>query len=68
MENTKTTKKRLPFNTTINPDIQKEFKEYCSEIGMPLNVVLEAFMRQFSSGEFVLKFGKNNSLGIDIED
>lgn len=65
---TRTPKKRLPFNTTINPDIQKEFKEYCNEIGMPLNVVLEAFMRQFSSGEFVLKFGKNNSLGIDIEE
>lgn len=68
MESTKPTKKRVPFNTTINPDIQKDFKEYCNEIGMPLNVVLEAFMKQFSSGEFVLKFGKANSLSVDIEE
>lgn len=64
----KVTKKRTPFNTTINVDIQKEFREYCNEVGLPLNVVLEAFMRQFSNGEFVLKFGKNKSLGIEIEE
>lgn len=68
MDNVKISKKRIPFNTTISPDIQREFKEYCREIGMPLNVVLEAFMKQFSNGEFTLKFGKNNSLGIDIEE
>lgn len=64
----RTVKKRLPFNTTINPDIAKDFKEYCTEIGMPLNVVLEAFMRQFASGEFQLKFGKNNALEMELEE
>lgn len=64
----RTPKKRLPFNTTISTDVQKEFKDYCGEIGIPLNVVLEAFMRQFAKGEFQLKFGKNNTLGMDIEE
>lgn len=67
-ETTKPTKKRLPFNTTISTDVQKEFKEYCMEIGIPLNVVLEAFMKQFSKGEFQMKFGKNNQIGIDLRE
>ena len=38
------------------------------EIGIPLNVVLEAFMKQFSKGEFQMKFGKNNQIGIDLRE
>lgn len=67
-ETTKPTKKRMPFNTTINTDVQNEFREYCMEIGIPLNVVLEAFMKQFSKGEFQMKFGKNNQIGIDLRE
>lgn len=70
MEQTKTksTKKRTAFNTTINVDIQKQFREYCEEIGMPLNIVLESFMKQFSNGEFELKFGKANSLLMGLKE
>ena len=64
----KASKKRSPFNTTINVDIQKQFREYCDEIGMPLNIVLESFMKQFSNGEFELKFGKANSLLMDLKE
>lgn len=72
MEQTKnkSTKKRTAFNTTINVDVdvQKQFREYCDEIGMPLNIVLESFMKQFANGEFELKFGKANSLLMDLKE
>lgn len=70
MEQTKVkaSKKRTAFNTTINVDIQKQFREYCDEIGMPLNIVLESFMKQFANGEFELKFGKSNSLLMELKE
>ena len=64
----KASKKRTAFNTTINVDVQKQFREYCDEIGMPLNIVLESFMKQFANGEFELKFGKANSLLMDLRE
>lgn len=67
-EKPKTTKKRSPFNTTINVEVAKQFRGYCDEIGMPLNIVLESFMKQFSNGEFELKFGKANSLLMDLKE
>lgn len=70
MEQTKnkSPKKRAAFNTTIDVEVQKQFREYCSDIGMPLNIVLEAFMKQFSSGEFELRFGKANTLLMDLKE
>lgn len=60
--------KRTMLNTTIKDDVLDNFKSYCKEIGMPMNMILEAFMLQFSNGEFILKIGKSNKLNVDLED
>lgn len=59
--------KRAMLNTTINKDVLDDFKAYCKELGLPMNVLLESFMKQFSDGSFVLKIGKNNKIEVDIE-
>ena len=53
------------LNTTIDKDVLDGFKAYCKAAGMPMNTILESFMRQFSDGEFILKIGKNSSLDIE---
>lgn len=53
------------LNTTIDKDVLDEFKAYCKAAGMPMNTVLESFMKQFTYGEFILKIGKNNRLDIE---
>lgn len=50
---------RKSFTSTIDGDIQKSFKEKCNQIGLPQNVVLEAFMKAFSNGELELKMKKS---------
>lgn len=57
---------RAMLNTTINKDVLDIFKAHCKGAWMPMNTVLETFMIQFVSGEFVLKIGKSNK--IDIKD
>lgn len=56
------------LNTTINDEVLGEFKAYCKEFGLPMNVILEAFMSQFINGEFKLKFGKSNNIEVDLDD
>jgi len=47
-----------------------DFKDYCKELGYPMNVMLETFMRQYASGKFklneddILKF-KNDGKEVD---
>lgn len=60
--------KRAMLNTTINEETLVDFKAYCKELGLPMNILLESFMQQFNDGEFVLKIGKNNKIEVDIED
>lgn len=50
---------RKSFTSTIDEDIQKSFKEKCNQVGLPQNVVLEVFMKEFSGGELELKMKKN---------
>lgn len=57
---------RAMLNTTINKGVLDSFKTHCKCAGMPMNTILETFMVQFVSGEFVLKIGKINK--IDIKD
>ena len=57
---------RAMLNTTIDKDVLDSYKAHCKGAGMPMNTVLETFMTQFVSGEFVLKIGKGNK--IDIKD
>lgn len=60
--------KRAMLNTTINDEVLGEFKAYCKELGLPMNIILEAFMSQFIDGEFKLKFGKSNNIEVDLDD
>lgn len=53
---------RAMLNTTINKNVLDSFKAHCKAAGMPMNTVLETFMGQFVSGEFVLKIGKSNKI------
>lgn len=43
---------RATLNTTINKEVFENFKDYCREVGIPMNMVLETFMRQFCEGDF----------------
>lgn len=61
-------KPRAMLNTTIDQEILDDFKAYCKELGLPMNILLQSFMQQMSSGEFILKFGKNNKIEVDIEE
>lgn len=50
------------LNTTIDKDVLDNFKTHCKSAGLPMNTILEAFMIQFTNGEFVLRVGKTNKL------
>ena len=46
---------RKTFTTTIDEDIQKNFKITCVKNEVKMNDVLEAFMKAYSAGEFSLE-------------
>lgn len=51
---------RKQFATSIDTDISNDFKKACDEYGLKMNTVLEALMKDFSSGNYsitVSKFG-----------
>ena len=58
------------LNTKVNKEVFEAFKDCCSELGYPMNVMLETFMRQYANGKFklnkddILKF-KNDGKEID---
>ena len=58
------------LNTKVNKEVFEAFKDCCSELGYPMNVMLETFMRQYSNGKFkldendILKF-KNDGKEVD---
>lgn len=50
--------KKLPtkaLNMQINKEIFYEFKVKCKERGLPLNIVIEVFMRQYGNRKYHLK-------------
>lgn len=53
---------RKQFTTTIEEDLQNEFKAACAKDGMPMNNVLETFMRAYVKGKFKmeLKYESDN--------
>lgn len=55
------------LNTSISSNTLEDFRERCKEFGVPMNTILESFMRQFADGEFVLKLGKSASC-LDLEE
>lgn len=58
------------LNQKINKEVFDSFKDYCKELGYPMNVVLEIFMQQYANGKFelnendILKF-KNDGKPVD---
>lgn len=59
---------RSTLNTTIRKEILEDFKSYCKETGVPMNMVIEAFMQQFVTGEFTMKISRANRLTVDLVD
>ena len=43
---------RKAFTTSIDSEISDAFKKACDEYGLKMNVVLEALMNDFSSGNY----------------
>ena len=58
---------RKPFTTSIDSDISGNFKTACEERGIKMNVVLEAFMKQFTHNEFAVKISKKG-IRLEIEE
>ncbi len=59
-------KRKEPLNTTIDGKILNGFKASCKQTGIPMNVIIETFMNQFTNGEFRLKFGDANDMSVEI--
>ena len=58
---------RKNFATSIDTDISDNFKKTCDEYSLSMNVVLEAFMKQFSEQQFKVEIGKSG-IKLRIED
>ena len=41
---------KYSFRTTITQEIYDEFRDTCKRMGVPMNIVLESFMKDFNSG------------------
>jgi antitoxin component of RelBE/YafQ-DinJ toxin-antitoxin module len=54
---------RKQFTTTIDEDIQNNFKSACAKDGMPMNNILEVFMKAYYEGKFKmeLKYESENN-------
>lgn len=60
--------KKESLNTTIDGLILNSFKAACKKTGIPMNVIIETFMKQFIEGEFRLKFGNSNDMSVEISE
>ena len=58
---------RKQFTTSIDTNISGRFKETCDSYNLKMNVVLEAFMQQFSDHQFKVEIGKSG-IKLKIED
>lgn len=50
---------RKQFATSIDANISDNFRKSCEEYGLKMNVVVEAFMKQFADQEFKVEIGKS---------
>jgi len=55
---------RKNFATSIDTEISDTFKKTCDEYGLKTNIVLEALMQDFSSGNYSINVSKS---GISIK-
>ena len=42
------------LNQQINREVFNAFKDYCKELGYPMNVMIETFMQQYGNGRFYI--------------
>ena len=40
------------LNTTIDEEYLNDFREYCDYLNIPMNIILELFMKQFVERQF----------------
>lgn len=57
---------RKAFTSSIEENIQRDFKDKCNQSGIPQNVILEAFMKAFANDEIRLKL-VNNILSVEVK-
>ena len=43
------------LNQKVNKEVFDKFKDYCKELGYPMNVVLETFMLQYANDRFPVR-------------
>lgn len=55
---------RKQFATSIDTDISDQFKKTCEEYGLKMNTVLEALMKDFSTGNYSITVTKT---GISVK-
>ena len=58
---------RKQYTTSIDTDISDNFKKTCEDYNVKMNVVLEAFMKQFSEQQFKIEISKSG-IKLKIED
>jgi len=58
---------RKQFATSIDTNISDEFRKACDKRDIKMNVVLEAFMKQFAGNEFIVKISKSGIM-LEIEE
>ena len=58
---------RKQFATSIDTKIADAFRNKCDGMGVKMNVVLEAFMKQFSDDEFVIEIS-SSGIKLKIEE
>lgn len=63
-------KPRAALNTTVDKEVLEGFKAHCKECGIPMNIIVEQFMKQFQNNEFIIsmKMDKKNKYYTEIEE
>ncbi len=61
---------RAALNTTVDKEVLEGFKKHCKTCGIPMNIVIEQFMKQFQNNEFVIsmKLDKDQKYYTEIEE
>lgn len=58
---------RKQFATSIDTEIADKFREACDKRDLKMNIVIEAFMSEFSKDKFKVTVGKN-TLSLSLEE
>lgn len=56
---TKIVDTRKNLNIKVEAEIMDKFKQACVKVGIPMNTLIEKFMKQFGDEEFQIKIAEN---------